>query len=71
MATNKVCDHHENMEAVITVEVKSDRTTTVKADLCQECFLEFKAFLHWLTGQNPIVSPQVKTMSDPTPANVK
>lgn len=53
MATNRVCDRCGN-KAVAKVEVKSDRTTTVMADLCHDCFLEFKWFLHWVTGQEQI-----------------
>lgn len=50
MAELRKCDRC-GAEAVCTVEVKSDVTTTVKADLCEECRSEFKLFLRWLTGQ--------------------
>ena len=50
MATAKVCDKCGG-EAVCDVEVKGSNLTTVKKDLCENCFLKFKEIARWLTGQ--------------------
>ena len=51
MATTQVCDKCGG-EAVCTVEVKGDTLTTVKKDLCADCFARFKELARWLTGQD-------------------
>lgn len=51
MATSKTCDRCGE-QAVVLVEVKSNKSTPVMADLCQACYEEFRLFLHWLTGQD-------------------
>lgn len=50
MATVKQCDRC-GQEAVASVTVTSTVTTKVESDLCADCLVEFKLFLHWLTGQ--------------------
>lgn len=51
----KLCDKC-GQEAITTVKVESPMTTTVQADLCQECFTEFKKLVRWVVGQEVIES---------------
>lgn len=50
MATTKTCDKCGG-EAVCSIEIQGSTLTTVKKDLCQDCFIEFKRLVRWATGQ--------------------